>query len=78
MVLNIDWENWILEGLQITSADWEYGEYTIIGPEDHSRIRSGSRIKNEVYEFDYADIGRNFGPLSQRAMRAVNEMQLRW
>ena len=78
MVLNIDWENWILEGLQITSADWSYDEYTAIGPSDHSIIRSDSRIKNEVYEFDYADIGRNFGPLSQRAMRAVNEMQLRW
>jgi hypothetical protein len=78
VVLNIDRENWIIEGLQITSATWEYGEYAIIGPEDHSRIRSGSRIKNEVYEFDYANIGRNFGPLSQRAMRAINEMKLRW
>tara|TARA_X000001036_G_C20646258_1_gene793125 strand:+ start:1236 stop:1559 length:324 start_codon:yes stop_codon:yes gene_type:complete len=77
VVLSIDWGNWTLEGLQITSAEWDYDEYTTIGPADHGRIRPGSRIKNEVYEFDYADIGRNFGPLSQRAMCAINKMQLR-
>ena len=77
VVINFDLEYWTIEGLQITSTNWDFGEFTSIGPADHDIIRRDSRIKNEVYEFDYADIGRNFGPLSQRAIRGINEMQLR-
>ena len=78
MVLNFYREFWTIEGLQITSTNWDYGEFTLIGPGDHEKIRRDSRIKNEVYEFDYADIGQNFGPLSERAIRAMKEMALRW
>ncbi len=78
VVLDIDTKIGTIEALQITSTTWDYDDYTSIGPTDHSVIARISRIKNEVYEFDYDRVGRNFGPLSERAIQAVNEMELRW
>ena len=77
VVLDIDTNSETIEGLQITSTTWDYDDYTSIGPSDHHVIARNSRIKNEVYEFDYDRIGRNFGRLSERAIQAVNEMEWR-
>ena len=78
VVRNIDINNWTIEVLQITSTNWAYGDYTSISPSDHDVIERNSRIKNEVYEFDYDSAGRNFGPLSERATQAMNKMELNW
>jgi hypothetical protein len=66
-----------IEALQITSKQWEYSEYTQIESDDHEVIYQPSRIKNEVYNFDYYKIDGCFGPLSERAKQSMNEMQLR-
>ena len=68
----------IIAALQITSKQWEYGEYTLIGLDDHDVIYQPSRIKNEIYDIEYHKIDGCFGPLSERAKRNMNEMQLRW
>jgi|ETNmetMinimDraft_3_1059899.scaffolds.fasta_scaffold71162_2 hypothetical protein len=67
-----------IAALQITSAQWEYSVYTLIDSDDHDVIYRPSRIKNEVYEIEYNKIDECFGPLSKRAKRNMNEMQLRW
>ena len=78
VVVSNDTSNGIIEALQITSAQWEYSEYTLIDSDDHDVIYRSSRIKNEIYEIEYQKIDGCFGPLSERAKRNMNEMQLRW
>ena len=78
VVVKNDTQFGMIEALQVTSAQWEYDEYTLIGSDDHDVIYRPSRIKNEIYEIEYHKIDGCFGPLSERAKRNMNEMQLRW
>ena len=77
VILKVDFRRLVIEALQITSAKWNYGDYTSVDSNDHDVLDRPSRIKDQVYEINFDLITNNYGPISERALEAMNEMSLR-
>ena len=77
VILEVDFRKLVIEALQITSAKWNYGDYVSVDSDDHVVIVRPSRIKDQLYEFDFDSITNNYGQISERASEAMSDMSLR-